>query len=232
VLKSRLTEFVGPGANRNLTEYKAADVLGERYEIAGVLGQGGMATVYLAHDRVRQGEIALKVLHQHLSHRQSMRERMRREVVAASRLRHPHALVAYELLELGDELALSMPVHRGRTLDEHLDLHGSLSAEQIQGVLEQVGGALSEAHRQGIIHRDITPSNILLDDDCRAMLTDFGLARLLDMGTASTSALPTIGSNHDLSLWLEVTKRGASSGKYEICVHHSGRHYNGMVSMI
>ena len=99
-----------------VAELSSGTVLGARFEIAGVLGEGGMATVYLATDRVRNEQVALKVLHAHLARQESMRARLRREVQAATRIRHPAALVPSELFELDGRLCLSMPVHLHRSI--------------------------------------------------------------------------------------------------------------------
>lgn len=169
-------------------------VLGERFEIAGVLGRGGMATVYLAHDRVRGSQIALKVLHGHLADQPAARARLRREVEAAGRIRHPAALVASELFELDGHLALSLPLHDGETLAEHVAERGPLPADALWRLGEDLSGALAEAHRKGVLHRDLAPGNIMMDRQRRGVLTDFGLARLDNLVTRSTTtAVGTAG---------------------------------------
>jgi tRNA A-37 threonylcarbamoyl transferase component Bud32 len=178
-----------------LAEIAPGTVLGERFEVVGILGRGGMATVWLAVDRLRGERIALKVLHDHLAAQPSMRARLRREVLAAARLRHPRALVAHELHELDGQLALSMPLHPGRTLIDHVHAHGPLDADALTDLATGLAGALAEAHRQGVVHRDVTPNNVLVDDNGRqGVLSDFGLVRLDDQRTGTaTAALGTAG---------------------------------------
>src|SRR5690349_20095941 len=101
-------------------------VLGGRFELEGVLGTGGMATVYLARDALRGDRVALKVLHDHLASTPGALVRLRHEVAAANRIRHAHVLVASELHELDGHLALSLPLHRGTTLQDRLMAGGPL----------------------------------------------------------------------------------------------------------
>ncbi len=177
-----------------MAELPPGTLLGDRFEIAGVLGRGGMAVVYLARDRVRDERVALKVLHAHLAALPQSRARLRRELAAAGRIRHPRALVASELFELDGQLALSMPLHPGQTLQEDVETRGPMSADQLWRLGEGLAGALAEAHRAGVIHRDLAPGNVLIDAAREGTLTDFGLARLEDAHTrTATTALGTAG---------------------------------------
>lgn len=177
-----------------MAELTPGTVLGDRFEIVGVLGRGGMAAVYLADDRVRHDRVALKVLHEHLADQPSMQARLRREVLAAARLHHPGALVAYELHEVDGHLALSMPVHAGRTLADQVAAHGPFTGQALERLAGELASVLAEAHRQGVVHRDVTPNNAMIDDDGRAVLTDWGLARVGGSGSqTATSALGTSG---------------------------------------
>ncbi|MCB9795172.1 MAG: protein kinase [Alphaproteobacteria bacterium] len=177
-----------------MTRLPPGQILGARFEILGVLGEGGMATVYLAQDRLREERVALKLLHRHLAASPSMRARLRREVIAASHLRHPNALVAHELHELDGHLGLSMPVCTGATLSEHVAARGPLSAEALRRLGLELAGVLAQAHGAGIVHRDITPNNVMVAPEGHALLMDFGLARLDGGRTATgTGVLGTAG---------------------------------------
>jgi tRNA A-37 threonylcarbamoyl transferase component Bud32 len=177
-----------------MADLAPGQVLGGRFEIVGVLGRGGTASVWLAFDRVRGERIALKVLHDHLATHASMRSRLQREVQAAGRLRHPSALVAFELHEIDGRLALSMPLHSGRTLLHHVQASGPMTAAKLEKLARALLGALAEAHRHGVIHRDVTPMNVLVDATGEGMLTDFGLAAVGEVRSATaTSALGTSG---------------------------------------
>jgi tRNA A-37 threonylcarbamoyl transferase component Bud32 len=177
-----------------MPDYSEGQVLAGRFEIVGVLGHGGMATVYLAHDSVRGERVALKVLHDHLARDPAMRERLRREVLAAARLRHPGALVAHELHDLEGTWALSLPFHPGQTLAETIAEQGPMEPEALRRLGVRLAEVLAEAHACGILHRDLTPSNVMIGPRGEPVLTDFGLARLRDGGsTKGTGMLGTPG---------------------------------------
>ncbi len=177
-----------------MPEYSEGQVLAERFEIVGVLGRGGMATVYLARDRVRGERVALKLLHDHLAQDPGMRERLRREVLAAARLRHPGALVAHELHDLDGAWGLSLPFHPGETLAEAVVGQGPMEPEALRRLGARLAEVLAEAHERGILHRDVTPQNIMLGPRGEPVLTDFGLARLRDgRSTRGTGMLGTTG---------------------------------------
>ena len=166
--------------------------LADRFEILGTLGQGGMASVHLVRDRQTDETSALKVLHPHLAARPSARRRLRRELEIIQQLDHPAILPITGIIELEDALALQMPACRDGTLQERIERDGPLSEADLTALLHQLGGALLAAHRGGILHRDVTPGNVLLDGD-RFLLADFGLARMADGHTASTTAMGTPG---------------------------------------
>lgn len=168
-------------------------LLGARFRVLGVLGQGGMATVYLAEDVLRGERIALKVLHPHLTADPGNRARLQREVQASTRVRHPAALTAHELHEADGRLFLTMPYHTGRTLAERIAAEGALPVEQVRALGVTLAEVLAEAHRHGVLHRDVTPNNVMLDEQGRPALMDFGLARLEEQGGRSTGVLGTAG---------------------------------------
>lgn len=165
-------------------------VLAGRFEIIGELGRGGMATVYLARDRVRGERVALKVLHAHLAQDPGMQARLRTELHAAERIHHPGALVPHELHSLEDGgLALSLPYHSGRTLAEVVRSEGPLSVDQVRRLGARLAEVLAAAHRAGVVHRDLTPANVMLDERGSPVLTDFGLARVQDAGPRRSTGL-------------------------------------------
>ncbi|HHO54046.1 MAG TPA: hypothetical protein ENK18_25040 [Deltaproteobacteria bacterium] len=174
---------------------EAGEVLADRFEVLGVVGRGGMSTVYLVSDRLRGERIALKVVHDHLAADPSVRRRLNREVLAANVIRCDAALVPHDLHEIGGRLALSMPFHRGQTLEERVAASGPLPLEEVRTIGLRIARALAEAHRAGVLHRDVTASNILTSEGgADAVLTDFGLARLRHGSTArSTGLLGTAG---------------------------------------
>ncbi len=177
-----------------VSELKPDAVFAERFEVVGTLGRGGTATVYLTRDRVRGEAVALKVLHPHLAHDPAMRRRLRREVRAASLVRSDAALVATELFEEGGTLALSMPMHAGTTLSERVRSGGPLAVDEIRVLAGRLSSALGAAHRVGVLHRDVSPNNVMLEQDAStAQLTDFGLARTVEGTATATSVMGTPG---------------------------------------
>ncbi|PYO36471.1 MAG: hypothetical protein DMD37_10775 [Gemmatimonadetes bacterium] len=166
--------------------------LGE-YEVMGLLGRGGMATVYLAHDVALDRKVAIKVMSPHLISGEGMAERFKREARTAGSLSHPHIIPIYAVKEAGDLLYFVMKFVEGRPLDGIIREVGPLPLQMVQPIMQQVGSALGYAHRRGIIHRDIKPPNIMLDVEGWAVVTDFGIAKVSDKrGLTMTGA--TVGT--------------------------------------
>src|SRR5256884_7899571 len=153
--------------------------LGE-YEVLAELGRGGMATVYLAHDLALDRKVAIKVLAPALLRMgERMVERFKREARTAAALSHPHIIPIYAVKERGHVLSFVMKYVQGRALDTVIRDVGTLPTPMVQTILAQVGDALGYAHRHGVIHRDIKSANIMLDEDGWAVVTDFGIAKVV-----------------------------------------------------
>jgi beta-lactam-binding protein with PASTA domain/serine/threonine protein kinase len=148
-----------------------------------------MATVYLALDTRLDREVAIKVMHAHLANDSQFTARFIREAKAAARLSHPNVVQVYDQGAEGDLLYLAMEHLRGRTLREVLAERGVLTPREALTVLDPLLDALSAAHHLGIIHRDIKPENVILTDDGRVKVADFGLARVTTTGTSTTGVL-------------------------------------------
>jgi len=167
--------------------------LGE-YEIMGLLGRGGMATVYLAHDIALDRKVAIKVMAPHLMSGEGMAERFKREARTAGSLSHPHIIPIYAVKEAGNDLIFFvMKFVEGRPLDGIIREVGAVPFPMVSSIMQQVGSALGYAHRRGIIHRDIKPANIMLDVDGWAVVTDFGIAKVSDK-QALTMTGATVGT--------------------------------------
>ncbi|WP_431193868.1 Stk1 family PASTA domain-containing Ser/Thr kinase [Gulosibacter sp. ACHW.36C] len=148
-----------------------------------------MATVYVATDLRLDRRVAIKIMHEHLAADESFRDRFIREAQSAARLAHPNLVNVYDQ---GDDEGLAYIVMEyvpGITLRDLLHDHHRLTVEQTIDIMDAVLAGLQVAHRQGIIHRDIKPENVLLADDGRIKLSDFGLARAVTNNTASGSVL-------------------------------------------
>src|SRR5213595_3389583 len=166
------------GSNAQLDALRQA-ALGE-YEVLAELGHGGMATVYLGHDLALDRKVAIKVLAPALLLMgEGMVERFKREARTAAALSHPHIIPIYAVKESEHVLYFVMKYVQGRALDTVIRDVGTLPIPMVQTILAQVGDALGYAHRHGVIHRDIKSANIMLDEDGRAVVTDFGIAKVV-----------------------------------------------------
>jgi serine/threonine protein kinase/Tfp pilus assembly protein PilF len=155
--------------------------LSDRYAISRELGAGGMATVYLAHDVKHGRDVAIKVLHNDLSVTLG-RDRFLREIQLAARLSHPHVLPLYDSGEAAGMLYYVMPVVRGESLRDLLRRDRQLPIADAVRIVSATARALAHAHEQGIVHRDVKPENILLQDD-HVFVADFGIGKAIsEMG--------------------------------------------------
>jgi tRNA A-37 threonylcarbamoyl transferase component Bud32 len=154
----------------------AGALLGGRYRLDEQLASGGMAQVWLGTDEVLRRAIAVKVLHQHLADDETFVARFRHEAIAVARLSHPAIVSVYDTCSDNGIEAIVMELVRGRTLRQRLD-EGPVDAWLAANIAAQVCGALSVAHAAGLVHRDIKPANILLSEDGRVKVGDFGIAK-------------------------------------------------------
>ncbi len=163
-----------------------------RYRLIALLGRGGMGEVWRAHDTSTNRIVAIKLLPPHLAQDDTFVKRFRREAEAAARLNNPHIIPIHTYGEIDGRLYVDMRLIEGRDLQEVL-ADGPLELGRAVRITEQVAKALHAAHKVGLVHRDVKPSNILLDEDDFAYLIDFGLARGADQ-TRMTSTGGVIGS--------------------------------------
>jgi serine/threonine-protein kinase len=173
-----------------LTDPLLGRVIDGRYEVRERVAAGGMATVYLAFDRRLERDVALKVMHPHLEIDPNSREivaRFRREAKAAARLTHPGIVRVYDQGVDADVSYLTMEYVEGENLRERMTHEGTLSLGEALTTLDHVLDALASAHRQGLVHQDVKPENVLIDPEGRPRVADFGLARAVTEVTASTS---------------------------------------------
>jgi len=170
-----------------------------RYDIERVIGSGGMGIVLKAHDAELNRPIAIKLLAPHLAHVGAARERFAREGRAAAAVMHEHVVAIYDVECEGKTPFLVMQYVPGRSLQMRVDDDGPLAVEEILRIGIQAASGLAAAHRQGLVHRDVKPSNILLENQVeRAVLTDFGLARAIDDASLTQTGI-LAGTPHYMS---------------------------------
>ena len=152
-------------------------ILQNRYQILAILGKGGMGIVYQAYDPVLQRTVAIKVLPPQLTLDAEFVARFQREAIASANLRHANIVTVYDVGQQAGEYFIIMEYLEGTTLEQVLANGGPMSMAQASKIVTQIASALDHAHSRGIVHRDVKPSNVMLDGQDRAVLMDFGLVR-------------------------------------------------------
>lgn len=155
----------------------AGELLANRYELGEHIDSGGMAEVWEAKDHTLGRTVAVKILHAHLARDAAFLRRFRREAINAARLQHPTIVAIYDAVSFDGLEAIVMERIEGRTLRSVLDQHPKLPARDVVDMGRQIAQALHVAHQAGVVHRDIKPSNIMLCEDRRIRVTDFGIAK-------------------------------------------------------
>lgn len=201
---------------RTITDPLVGTIVDGRYEVQSRIARGGMATVYLAVDRRLDREVALKVMHPHLADGADGSDfvaRFRREARSAARLTHAGLVGVYDQGVDGDVSYLTMEYVDGVTLRRRLAEAGALSVGEALDIVEAVLDALAAAHRHGLVHRDIKPENVLLAEDGRIKVADFGLARAVTEVTSTTTGtvLGTVAY-----LGPELVSRGVSDPRTDV----------------
>ncbi len=187
-----------PRPARRASSRRLPQVLARRYEIVRRVGVGGMADVYLAEDTQLGRQVALKILHPQYAGDASFVERFRREALSAAKLQHPNIVQIYDSGQEGDFNFIVMEYVEGRSLKDYLSEVGQLEIREAARVAGEVLTALAYAHRTGLVHRDIKPGNILLSDDGKVQVTDFGIARA-EAGSTMTQTGTILGTAYYLS---------------------------------
>jgi len=168
-----------------------------KYEILEEIGRGGFAVVYKARDTALDRVVALKVLHPYWTADPGFAARFQREARAAAGLRHPNIVTVYEAGEINGQLYIAMEYLPGRTLQALLEEEGALPLERALPILEQVADALDHAHRQEVVHRDVKPANVMVEEserDVHVTLMDFGLVKAMTGSSVLTSQGTLLGS--------------------------------------
>jgi ABC-type branched-subunit amino acid transport system substrate-binding protein/DNA-binding beta-propeller fold protein YncE len=162
------------------------------YRVDSLVGRGGMGVVYRATDLSLERPVALKLIAPELAEDERFRSRFLREPRLAASLDHPNVIPIYEAGEHDGQLYLAMRFVEGSDLRSVLEREGPLPPERALGILAQVAGALDAAHRRALVHRDVKPANVLIDEDGHVYLTDFGITK--QIGGESTDTGRMVGT--------------------------------------
>ncbi|WP_409305375.1 Stk1 family PASTA domain-containing Ser/Thr kinase [Peribacillus sp. SCS-155] len=184
-----------------------------RYKLLDMVGGGGMANVYLAMDMILEREVALKILRMEFSNDDEFIKRFNREAQSATSLAHPNIVSIYDVGEEDDIYYIVMEYVKGHTLKQYIQKNYPIPIEKAIDIMKQITSAISHAHQNGIIHRDIKPQNILIDDGGTVKITDFGIAMALS-ATNITQTNAVLGSVHYLSP--EQARGGMANKKSDI----------------
>ena len=185
-----------------------------RYKVLDTVGGGGMANVYLAHDMILDRDVAVKVLRLDFANDEELIRRFRREAQSATSLVHQNIVSIYDVGEEGDSVYyIVMEYVEGQTLKQYIQQHSPIPVSKALSIMEQLTSAISHAHQNHIIHRDIKPQNILMDRNGNVKITDFGIAMALS-ATSITQTNSVLGSVHYLSP--EQARGGAANHKSDI----------------
>jgi serine/threonine-protein kinase len=171
------------------------EVLADRYELEELVGAGGMSSVFRAHDRLLDRKVALKILHQHYSGDDEYVERFRREARAVAALSHPNIVTVIDRGDHDGRQFIVFEYVEGENLKRLIERRGPAPVATALELGMQIARGLSFAHQQGLIHRDVKPQNVLLNGDGRAKVTDFGIARSLDVQHGMTQTGTVLGTS-------------------------------------
>lgn len=175
-----------------------SEIIGNRYQITKLIGKGGMAEVYLAWDNILNREVAIKILKSDMADDDVALERFKREAGATTQLSHPNIVDVYDVGDDKDKHYIVMEYVKGYTLKQLIRKRGAISYKEAVWMMKQLAGALMEAHRKGIIHRDVKSQNVLIKPDGTVKLSDFGIA-LANGSMQITSKDSVLGSVHYLA---------------------------------
>jgi serine/threonine-protein kinase len=171
------------------------EVLSDRYELEELVGTGGMSSVYRAHDRLLDRKVALKVLHEQYTEDADYVERFRREARAVAALSHPNIVTVIDRGEHENRQFIVFEYVEGENLKRLIERRGPAPVTTALELAMQISRGLSFAHQQGLVHRDVKPQNVLLNGDGQAKVTDFGIARSLDVQHGMTQTGTVLGTS-------------------------------------
>jgi serine/threonine-protein kinase len=172
------------------------ETIGNRYEVEELVGHGGMSSVYKAKDSLLERHVALKILHEQYSADEGFVERFKREARSVAQLQHPNIVTVIDRGEEAGRQFIVFEYIEGENLKEYVVRKGRLEVREALEIAVEVAHGLAFAHEQGLIHRDVKPQNVLLNGDGRAKVTDFGIARTLDVDGSMTQTGTVLGTSN------------------------------------
>jgi eukaryotic-like serine/threonine-protein kinase len=175
------------------------EVIAERYELEEAVGHGGMSSVYRGHDRLLERTVALKVLHAHFGGDAEYVERFRREARAVAQLSHPHIVTVIDRGSADGHQFIVFEYVEGENLKQLVERIGPMPVDRVLELGIQIADALAFAHAHDLVHRDVKPQNVLIDSAGDAKVTDFGIARSLDVERGVTQTGTVMGTSNYLS---------------------------------
>jgi serine/threonine-protein kinase len=175
------------------------ELISERYELEELVGTGGMSSVYRAHDKLLERDVALKVLHEQFTADGDHVERFRREARSVAQLSHPNIVTVIDRGAQGGKQFIVFEYVDGENLKARIERKGPLPLHEAVQITRQIGRALAFAHAHGIVHRDVKPQNVLLNGDGEVKVTDFGIARSSEVHASLTQTGTVMGTSDYIS---------------------------------
>ena len=175
------------------------ELISERYELEELVGTGGMSSVYRAHDKLLERDVALKVLHEEFTADGDYVERFRREARSVAQLSHPNIVTVIDRGAQGGKQFIVFEFVDGENLKARIERKGPLPVREAVDIAREIGRALGFAHEHGLVHRDVKPQNVLLNGDGETKVTDFGIARSQDVHGGLTQTGTVMGTSDYIS---------------------------------
>jgi serine/threonine protein kinase len=172
------------------------ELIADRYEVEKLVGRGGNSSVFKAHDTLLERNVALKILHEHHLEDEEYVERFKREARTVAQLSHPNIVTVIDRGETDGRPFIVFEYVDGHTLDQVIDRRGALPIDEALEIAIASASGLAFAHRHGLVHRDVKPQNILLNGDRQPKVTDFGIARSLDVKKGVTQTGTVLGTSN------------------------------------